>query len=518
MKRLAVALCLAVVAAPAMAQDVASVAPAARRRVAVLNFDYTTVQSNVTGLLGPAADIGKGVVVELESELVKNGTFMVMERTQVDRILNEQNFQQTSRTDASSAARMGKLLGADAVIIGSIIQFDRQNSKIAFGLKKETKAIVVIDARVVGMATGEILAVAEGKGEAKRSTLNTDEDTRTYGRTGDAWSAQFANTILGEATRAAVDSIVVKLVAAASKIPAAAEEIAALVADVSGDQLIINLGLAGGIKVGMEYAVERPGREIKDPATGAVLRRATTNIGKLKITSADDRTATGTLTGDPAHVGDCVGACPLLSPAVQPSVAGRQSSPATTSTVQSGTPDPRPANYTAFTWRAYAFTGTEHFRYEAQSGIGQRQPGFYEIDASPAGDGHVLLRIQGQVGNRAYSTTVTVAPNEPIPVTQLSQLGPGGLLFSNGIQFSGREWQLGADWSVGGAQNSSMKVESTCQHAGLQGLRAVTRLNGNMINDVCVSPNVGLPLAVVMGNPNAPTGYIYALTLTQYRP
>jgi curli biogenesis system outer membrane secretion channel CsgG len=174
MKRLAFALCLAAVAMPALAQD--APATAAKRRVAVLDFDYNAVQSNVTGLLGAGADIGKGVVTELVSELVRNGTYTVMERAQVDRILNEQNFQQGNRSDASSAARIGKLLGVDAIIIGSITQFDRQNNKIALGFKKETKAIVVIDARIVGMKTGEILAVAEGKGEAKRSSLNTDDD------------------------------------------------------------------------------------------------------------------------------------------------------------------------------------------------------------------------------------------------------------------------------------------------------------------------------------------------------
>ena len=522
MKCLALALCLAAVATPALAQD--APAASARPRVAVLDFDYATVQSNVTGLLGLGADIGKGVVTELVSELVRNGTFTVMERAQVDRILNEQNFQQGSRADASSAAKVGKLLGVDAIIIGSVTQFDRQNNKIAFGLKKETKAIVVINARVVGMRTGEILTVAEGKGESKRSQLNTDDDGRAASaRAANAWSANFANTILGEATRAAVDSIVLQLAAAASKIPVTAPMIAALVADVSGDQLIINVGTAGGIRVGTEYAVERPGREIKDPATGSVLRRATTTVGRLKITSADDRTATGTLTGDAAHVGDCVGACPL-APTGKPGVPeGMGPAPVALAAAPSDANASAPA-YAAplsrsLTWRAYSFSGTEHFRYAASTGIGEPQAGFYEIDASPAGGGVVQLRFTGRVGEQAYATVATFAPNQAVPMAELVQLGPAIILFSGGAMFAGKPWRLGDEWSSGSAGRVvTTKVESTCQYAGIQGLRGVTRQDGKVLMDVCVAPNVGLPLAVTMGSPRSPTGYLYALQLTQFRP
>jgi len=108
-----------------------------------------------------------------------------------------------------------------------------------------------------------------------------------------------------------VDSVPTKLVAAAPKIEGTVAAISALVADVSGGELVINVGTTNGVRVGAEYPVVRPGREIKDPATGRVLRRTTTPVGKIKITSADEASAVGTLTGGPAQVGDCVGTCPV---------------------------------------------------------------------------------------------------------------------------------------------------------------------------------------------------------------
>src|SRR2546423_6733004 len=149
MERLALALCLAVLAAPALDAQVAPAsAPAAtsaRKRVAVLDFDYGTVHSSVTGLYGSDVDVGKGVAIMLLSELAQNGTYTVVERAQLDRVLNEQNFQQDARSDVSSAAKLGRLLGVDAIIIGSITQFQREDKNISLGMRRETKATVAID-------------------------------------------------------------------------------------------------------------------------------------------------------------------------------------------------------------------------------------------------------------------------------------------------------------------------------------------------------------------------------------
>jgi len=239
MNRLTLILCLAALAAPALdAQDTPAPAPAAtsaRRRVAVLDFDYATVHSYVTGLMGSDVDVGKSVAAQLLSELSQNGTYTVVERAQLDRVLNEQNFQQDARSDVSSAAKLGRLLGVDAIIIGSITTFQREDKNIQLGLRRETKATVAIDARIVQIGTGEILAVAHGRGEAKRARMKTEEDNHPLYRQGqDPWSADLASTLLGEAMRAAVDSLVATLAAAAPKIPhtETVVVVAALVADV----------------------------------------------------------------------------------------------------------------------------------------------------------------------------------------------------------------------------------------------------------------------------------------------
>jgi hypothetical protein len=157
--------------------------------------------------------------------------------------------------------------------------------------------------------------VATGFGESKRSGATLAGGAAVGGVAAggafDMSSSNFASTILGEATRLAVDSLMTELVGAAPMIQETVTAISGLVADVAGSELTINVGTTNGVRVGTEYAVVRPGREIKDPATGRVLRRTTTPVGKLKITSADETSAVGTLSGGTSQVGDCVGSCPV---------------------------------------------------------------------------------------------------------------------------------------------------------------------------------------------------------------
>lgn len=72
-----------------------------KKRVAVLDFDYQTVHSSVYEMFGSDVDIGQGIATMLVTELVKNGTYSVIERQALDKILKEQNFQAGGPTRAA---------------------------------------------------------------------------------------------------------------------------------------------------------------------------------------------------------------------------------------------------------------------------------------------------------------------------------------------------------------------------------------------------------------------------------
>lgn len=164
------------------------------------------------------------------------------------------------------------------------------------------------------------------------------------------------------------------------------------------------------------------------------------------------------------------------------------------------------------------FSGTEHFRYSVSTGTGEPQTGFYDIDATPAGSGVVQLVVKGQVGDRNYSTVAMFAPNQPLPMAALAQLGPAVILFTGGSMFMNRPMQLGEEQSnVSAGRSMTTKVESTCQYAGVQGLRGVMRTD-QVVTELCVSPNVALPVALTMAYGSGSTAFSYGLKLTQFRP
>src|SRR5215831_9102776 len=124
------------------AQAPSSGAAPRKKRVAVFDFDYATVHASSAAIFGKDIDIGKGVTDLLVTYLVKDGTYSVIERKALDKILAEQNFSQSDRANPASAAKLGKLLGVDAIIVGSITEFGNETqSKGASGVGRSLGGI-----------------------------------------------------------------------------------------------------------------------------------------------------------------------------------------------------------------------------------------------------------------------------------------------------------------------------------------------------------------------------------------
>ncbi len=298
-----------------------------KKRIAIMDFDYATVHQWVNAYFGSDVDIGKGISDLLVTSLVKDGSYSIIERKSIDKIMAEQNFSNSDRADPSSAAKIGKLLGVDAIIVGSITQFGDDTKNLGVGGgggnwhgvglggigKKKTKAIVGITARVVDINTAEILAVSEGKGESSRSSLSLGGGGGNWSGAGggkvDMGSSDFQNTIIGEATKAAVDQLSTGIVADKDKLVVQTHTVVVtgLVAAVDGGQIVLNVGGKAGVKVGDQLNVERVTKEIKDPTSGKVIRRMTSPVGVIKITDVDDVSSVGAIvSGAGFKIGDAV--------------------------------------------------------------------------------------------------------------------------------------------------------------------------------------------------------------------
>ena len=131
---LALAVGFALVAAPARAQDT-------RPGIAVLPFDnsgsYGQNKENFDALQ-------KGIAGMLISELAANPAARVVEREQIQSVLDEQHLGTSGQVDPQTAARIGKLVGARYMITGTFIDF--------YGDFR-------VDLRLVNGETGEIMKV-----------------------------------------------------------------------------------------------------------------------------------------------------------------------------------------------------------------------------------------------------------------------------------------------------------------------------------------------------------------------
>ena len=90
----------------------------------------------------------RGLAAMLISELSANPQARLVDRDQIQRLIEEQNLGASGRVEAQTAARIGKLVGARYVITGQFIDF--------YGDFR-------IDARLINVETGEIVKVEADK-------------------------------------------------------------------------------------------------------------------------------------------------------------------------------------------------------------------------------------------------------------------------------------------------------------------------------------------------------------------
>lgn len=278
-------------------------------RVAVLDFDYSNVSDpRWIGILG-GREGARGVSDILINKLVESGRYSVIERSRLDAVLREQNLGASGRVDASTAAQIGRILGVDYVIVGSITEFDIQQSRQGINVpfvgqtRTNTEASVKLNARMVNTTTAEIVGTSEGKGTANQS----DGSLRVIGFGGGS-STSNEGRLLATATNIAITEVAEginsqanTLAAAPSSIPA----VNALVAAITGNQVILNKGAADGYRVGMKMSIERVTQQVKDPVTGEVIRELTQPVGMIEIVEVDPKSSVGrVISGTTFNIGD----------------------------------------------------------------------------------------------------------------------------------------------------------------------------------------------------------------------
>lgn len=146
--------------------------PTKKKKVVVVDFDFasTSDSSYWYGYRGGAA---KGISDILVNKLVNDGSFTVTSRSALENYLRDNKI--SGNIDEAMAVKIGKALGVDAVIVGTVTRFnvEKRRSGGSFmgfgGGSEKTKGVVQLTTRVIDPQTQSIVAAVEGLGEADSS-------------------------------------------------------------------------------------------------------------------------------------------------------------------------------------------------------------------------------------------------------------------------------------------------------------------------------------------------------------
>ncbi len=213
-----------------------------KKRIAVLDFEGNEKLEGKVDL--KLSDM-------LITSLVQTGKFDIIERTKIEKLINEQKLGISGMIDESTAAEMGKILGAEYVVFGTVTSATQQNfDKFGYEL---VVIEVVIDVRAVETTTGKILLAERSIGKSESKIIKSSQGTVISG-------AIDYNLAYANAARQSIDNIGIKI--------GYLYPLLGYVVRADGNKITVDIGEDRGVKLNNVFIVFRIGEEILHPVTG----------------------------------------------------------------------------------------------------------------------------------------------------------------------------------------------------------------------------------------------------------
>ncbi|MEM6938147.1 MAG: CsgG/HfaB family protein [Pseudomonadota bacterium] len=115
----------------------------------------------------------------LSNELVATKAFSVVERNKLQSAIEEQNLGASGRVSAGTGAKIGKLIGAEYLVMGTVTAYEENTADTGGGISfrgisvggNSSEAYIAVDLRVVNSTTGEIEYVRTVEARSKGGGL-----------------------------------------------------------------------------------------------------------------------------------------------------------------------------------------------------------------------------------------------------------------------------------------------------------------------------------------------------------
>ena len=165
-------------------------------RVAVMDFENNSYWGD---------NLGYAVADGLVTQLFGTGSFSLVERAQLEAVLAEQNLGQSGLVNPNQAAELGRLLGVQLILTGSITKFSIDTKGVGVGRFRAeySEAESNLDIRLVNTNTAEIMFADYGEGKVRLGGIDIK---------GVHFRQDFDAGLAQEALRPAVENVVKKIV------------------------------------------------------------------------------------------------------------------------------------------------------------------------------------------------------------------------------------------------------------------------------------------------------------------
>jgi hypothetical protein len=208
--------------------------------------------------------------------LVKAGRFTVVERERLDALMAEQNLGATVRVDPATAARVGKILGAELVVFGTVTQASDQTiDKFAYDL---VRVEVTVEVRAVNTTSGTVVISETAAGMAEDRIVTTADGEIVSGPTD-------YDPLYLKATTQALDE--------AARLVATTAPLIGFVVAIRNADVIVDLGEERGVRPGDRFVAFRRGDALVHPVTKERIGWEKTVLAELEIVATEAQLATG---------------------------------------------------------------------------------------------------------------------------------------------------------------------------------------------------------------------------------
>jgi len=113
------------------------------------------------------------------AEFITLGKFEIVERSQLDRIIEEQKLGAAGTLDTATIKKVGKILGVDAIVIGSVYPNYRYEEIVFAPLPAKEIKNINLNVRLIEVETGTVLwSGSQNSGNVFAAPTSIDEHVR----------------------------------------------------------------------------------------------------------------------------------------------------------------------------------------------------------------------------------------------------------------------------------------------------------------------------------------------------